>query len=176
MSEIEFENSPEDLIQFKIFHVKNSETGERARNRNAIGAAAAAFLVVNGMAAISGVWSPGTVLQATLLAGLAGWISWPVTKLGIRRRAAQMYKQGAERGLTGWHRLQVVDGSLEEHNSAGSVSHRLSSIHRIPATEDYVYIYISPASAHVIPTDKVFSGDLADFMEVLRAGLEADKM
>ncbi|MEX2586364.1 MAG: YcxB family protein, partial [Actinomycetota bacterium] len=156
---IEYENSMEDWIQFRIFHLKHSHSGRTKRNRNALVAALAGFAVFSALAAIGGDWTPVTMLPAALFAAVAAALSWPLTLLGVRKKAARLYTEGKEPTKLGWHKLTLTEDALREENAAGSISHSFDSIERVRVTEDYVYIYTGATSAHVIPTDKVLYGD-----------------
>lgn len=164
---IEYENSMEDWIQFRIFHVKHSASGRAKRKRNALAAALMGFAIFNGLVAVGGNWTPGTLLPAALFGGVAAALSWPLTLLGIRKNAARLYAEGKEHAVLGWHKLTLTGDALHEETADGPTTNSLDSIERVRATEDYVYIYISPTSAHVIPTEKVLDGDLAEFVTTL---------
>lgn len=164
---LEYENSMEDWVQFQIFHVKHSPSGTAKRKRNALAAAVVGFLVFTGLAAIGGNWTPAILLTAALFAALTAALSWPVTMLAVRKRAARLYADGEERGLLGRHKLTLTAEALNEENSKGSRTDSFDSIERVRVTEDYVYIYVGPESAHVIPNDKVMNGDLGEFLTTL---------
>lgn len=135
---IEYENSMEDWIQFRIFHVKHSASGRAKRNRNALGAAVTGFAVFSGLAAIGGGWMPVTLLPAALFAAVAAALSWPLTLLGVRKNAARLYAEGKGPTKLGWHKLTLTDDALREENADGSTSHSFDSIERVRVTEDYV--------------------------------------
>lgn len=164
---IVYENSMEDWIQFHIFHVKHSASGRTKRKRNALAAALVGFAVFNGLVAVGGNWTPGTALPAALFGAVAAALSWPLTLLGIRKNAARMYAEGKDDAVLGLHKLTLTGDALHEETADGSTTNSLDSIERVRATEDYVYIYTSPTSAHVIPTEKVLDGDLAEFVTTL---------
>lgn len=164
---IEYENSMEDWIQFRIFHVKHSTSGRAKRKRNALAAALVGFAIFNGLVAIGGNWTPETLLPAALFGAVAAALSWPLTLLGVRKNAARLHAEGKEHAGLGWHKLTMSENALHEEHADGSTTNSFDSIERVRATEDYVYIYTSPTSAHIIPTEKVLYGDLAEFVTTL---------
>ena len=62
-----------------------------------------------------------------------------------------MQKEGANKAIWGKHNITINDQELAETTEVGESRCRWSGVERVAENEDYIFIYVSTASAHVIP-------------------------
>lgn len=63
----------------------------------------------------------------------------------------------------------MTDAVLRDESSTGSTETHFAGIVKIAETPSHVFVYLNSLSAHVIPRSAVSSGDLASFVDALRA-------
>jgi hypothetical protein len=56
-----------------------------------------------------------------------------------------------DRGQLGRHRLVLSDDGVAESTAVGQSSTSWAGVDRVEQSPDHIFIYISPAAAHVIP-------------------------
>jgi hypothetical protein len=163
---IEYENSFEDLLEFNAFHIRTSRAGRRLRR--IVAAMAAAVILAFGISFSVSAEIPWMIVLFVPFAVAAAAASQSLLERSIRKSAGRLYRDGRNVGMTGWHRLSIIDGELREESSAGSQITRLGAIEKISETPDSAYIYVSAIAAHVVPKNCVSKGDIGSFLSALR--------
>lgn len=76
------------------------------------------------------------------------WVStWASNEYLFRRGVPQ----GQDNGLTGRHQLIIDEHKVVEITSVNEAHHQWKGMDRVEEDEQYVYIFITPQAAHVIP-------------------------
>jgi hypothetical protein len=79
-------------------------------------------------------------------------IQWCLERLVIRRAILKLVKQERPgRGQLGRHKVVLGGGGLIESTAVGESRTSWAGVDRIEQNPDYIFIYTSPAAAHVIP-------------------------
>ncbi len=65
----------------------------------------------------------------------------------------------------------LEENGLREESEAGSRYTTYFSLERIAETDELVYVYLSAIDAHVLPRNRISSGDLTAFVSALRGHL-----
>lgn len=167
---IVYRNTAEDMARFALY-----ELSPLARTRRRWGtpvvytmSAAVGYLAVR-RSRITATESVVVLSLAAVVIGIwAGYRAWQEKAVTARL---------SEPGQTGLHELEVADSTLIERTSVNATSTRFESLHKIIERRDHYLIYVTPIQAHVVPKDRVTSGDLGIFMSELsdRAGMPIDK-
>lgn len=181
---VEFTLSVDDLVAFAAWQARASGEEDRRRARLAVvgawiaGAIAylVVFLVLPMILLLAGqlaLAAAGEVL-ALLVGGAAGLWEWRRGRIGewlLRRRyraraTVALERTGAAR------RLWLDDDGL--NITAGERSNRVrwAGITRVVETDDYVFVYTGPETAHVIP--RRVGPAVADLVTGIRSRLLAE--
>lgn len=92
-----------------------------------------------------------------------------------RRTIREFLKQERQdKGQLGKHRLVLDDAGLVETTAVGESRTSWPGVHRVEQNADYIFIYVAPASAHLIPRRSFKEPQEADsFFEYARAKMQA---
>ena len=102
---------------------------------------------------------------------LSVFIYQPIVIRTARRNARRIIADGKNKGTIGWHRLTLEENGLREESEAGSRYTTYFSLERIAEADELVYVYLSAIDAHVLPRNRISSGDLTAFVSALRGHL-----
>jgi hypothetical protein len=83
----------------------------------------------------------------------------------------KLFREGANKSLIGPHELELLGGELISRSPFSESKMRLEAVERIAFDGRYTYIYVGALTAHVIPQDSVWDGDLEAFSEALQREL-----
>jgi YcxB-like protein len=79
-------------------------------------------------------------------------LQWCLERWLVRHAIRQLLEdERPDRGQLGRHRLVLTEEGLTESTAVGETRTRWSGVDRVEQSADYIYIYTSPAAAHVIP-------------------------
>jgi hypothetical protein len=95
----------------------------------------------------------------------------PIMIRTARQNARRIYAECRNRTLIGWHRLTLEEEGIREESEGGSHYTKYSSLERLAETDAFVYVFTDAVQAHVIPRDRLSSGDLTAFLSALRERL-----
>jgi len=90
-----------------------------------------------------------------LLSGVLSWIY-------IRVVEWKMLTPEKQRGLLGEHSITLENDAIIEHTSVDENKRNWEGVFKIIAHNDYIYIFLTPQLAHVIPRRAFSSPDLAE--------------
>lgn len=149
--EITFELTEEDYIHYNIAHSEKSPSMKRS------------LLIQRIMGPVIFVFMPFIVIRFTdiplwywlLVFGVSS-ITWFVfypkyAQWEITRRVQKMLEEGSNENLFNQRSLVLTDEGITETSSIGENHIRWDKINHLEETEDYLYIYISSVSAHIVP-------------------------
>lgn len=171
---IRFEVTIEDMIAFNRYHVLNSSSYWPTV---ILGMTLVSILPLSLMLVL--ILSRRVSLIASLMIGLlvAGWAAFTYYRkfpAAIEKSTRRFLKQGNNQGLFGTHELEIEDEWLVERTDVNASRQAWKAIERIVETDEYVFIYLSAVSAHVIPKPAVTSGDLAAFVTRVKEKVAGD--
>ena len=102
-------------------------------------------------------------------------LQWVLERWLIRRFLRQMLKdERPGRGALGRHWVVLSDYGVTESSAVNETRTSWAGVDRVEQSADYIFIYITPASAHVIPK-RAFTGPEAAeaFYQLARTRREA---
>jgi hypothetical protein len=152
--EVEYEITPDDLYAFQWRAVFQSPRGRRTRRT----AYVIWFLAVLLFSAVPAIGADGFVISRMNFGFFL--IALPLVFLGqwfletrmVRRGILQLLKEEKPgKGQLGKHRIIVNQDGVQESTAVGESRTSWAGVHRIEQNPDYIFIYISPVAAHVIP-------------------------
>jgi hypothetical protein len=174
---VEYEITPDDLFAFQWRAAFKSRPARRA-TRQAYLFWFLALLLISILPAIGGdgfvfsridwTFLPGTVLLVFLLQKLlTNWLM----RRAIRRMLADE-KPG--RGQLGRHRVVLQPDAVVESTGVNQTRTSWSGVDRVEQEQEYIFIYTSPMSAHLIPKRAFRDAAEADaFYQLAKARKEA---
>ena len=100
---------------------------------------------------------------------------WCVERWVMRRLLRQLLKdERPGRGALGPHRVVLSDYGVTESTSVNETRTAWAGVDRVEQNPDYIFIYTSPAAAHVIPRRAFGSPQEAEaFYQLARSRSEA---
>ncbi|MEN6479423.1 MAG: YcxB family protein [Anaerolineales bacterium] len=167
--EIVYTDTVDDLVAFHLYYYDH-DRGQRALQTLVSLIPAIIVLVF-------------VVLQSrqgrTPVMGLVGVAVAVLLTVGMRRflrkrmaeTARRAYAQGRAKRTLGRHQLKLTDEGLVEIAGKETYTTPWSAITQVAETADAVYIYCGRTAGMVIPRARVRQGDLAAFVEAVRAHL-----
>jgi hypothetical protein len=151
---IEYEITPEDLYAFQWRGVFASPRGRRARRNVYLSwlLAVVLFAIVPAIGADGFVISRisfGFILVATPFVFL---LQWFLERLVVRHAIRSLIRdERPGRGQLGRHRVVLGEDGVIESTAVNESRTAWSGVDRVEQSADYIFIYTSPAAAHVIP-------------------------
>ena len=170
--QVEYELTPDDLFAFQWRAYQRSPSGQRARRNRYISVVLIALGVTTLPAFFAGypvlTWFNvlAFVVVLVVIAPASALIERYLTQRAIRE-FVRREKPG--QGQLGRHTITLQDEGVLETTATGQMRTTWAGVDRVEDDDRYIFVYISAASAHVIPR-RAFSGSDAD--EFLRLARE----
>jgi YcxB-like protein len=152
--EVEYELTPEDLYAFQWRAVFDSPRMKPTRRRVYL----YWFLALLIIALVPAIGADGFVISRANFGFLL--IAFPIVAAAqwfLERRLMRkailrlMNDEKPGRGQLGRHRLALTDTGVVESTAVNESRTSWAGVDRVEQNADYIFIYISPAAAHVIP-------------------------
>jgi hypothetical protein len=152
--EVEYELTPDDLYAFQWRAAFDSPLGRRTTRKVYLGW----FLALLLFSMVPAIGPDGFVISRNNFKFLL--IAFPIVILAqhflgrwLMRRAILRLLQDEKpgRGQLGKHRVVLTEDGLVETTAVGESRTSWAGVHRIEQNSQYIFIYTSPAMAHVIP-------------------------
>lgn len=149
--ELEFELTEEDYINYNIDHSKKSPSIKKSimiqRVFGPIVFIIAPFLVVKFSDIPLWYWITifgiSSVVWLIFYPKYANW--------EMKKRLKKMLEEGSNENLFNRRKIILTDQGLSQVSPTGETNVKWDSIVSIEETDEYIYIYISSVSAHIIP-------------------------
>ena len=160
---LRYENTINDMLAFQEFHYAHSPTAKRVMSGYRWGGTVVLFI-------FSYILWRGHSLASNLFfasfgSGLYAFVSPAICRRSLRRQALKMYSEGDNKGLTGEHELELIEGGFIERTPYNETKIAWGAVERIETTQDYTFIYINSVMALTIPHNSILEGDYKAFME-----------
>jgi hypothetical protein len=175
--QIDYENTPEDLYAFQWRGAFDSPRGRRARRIVYLiwVLAVVLFGIVPAIGAdgfaVSRI-SFGFILVAIPIVFL---FQWCLERWVIRNVIRSLLEdERPDRGQLGRHRLILGEDGLIETTAVNESRTAWAGVDRVEQNPDYIFIYVTPATAHVIPKRAFGDSQEAEaFFRLARSRTEA---
>jgi hypothetical protein len=163
---IVYENNIEDLVQFNLYHnLEHSEYIKKKVRRIRWGLS---LMFLLGFSVIALFKESLEFVYYGLFAGVGYFFIFPVFfRNNIIKHVRRIYSKGKNLGVIGVHSLEIVDDGLISITSQVESKLKWESITPVIRTKEYAFIYISAASAYIIPLKSVKKGNLEEFLNLL---------
>lgn len=164
MFEIEYEFREDDLIHFnEVQFTRNEDIQSNIRKNR--------WIVPAVMGLIGGFYyfyygDKSSAAYILVIAALWGWLSPKVMMLDLRRQILNNYTYKEKNAMFGSYTLTIDPEQAQyllEKSPSGKHKMLWSDLVRVEYSKHYVYIYISLATALVIPIETLKKGDLKAF-------------
>jgi hypothetical protein len=161
---IEYELTREDLFAFQWRAAYLSADSQRLRRRSY----AYLFIAFLLIAVLPMIGSGGmraarlSLLFLLTVFPVVAALYWAIQRRMLRRAIhALIAKERPGKGQLGRHTLVLDDSGVFETTGVGETRTSWTGVDRIEQDRDYIFIYTTPAAAHVIPK-RVFTEEKAD--------------
>ncbi|WML32939.1 YcxB family protein [Clostridium sp. OS1-26] len=151
MFEIEYDLTREDYIEYNMNHMATSKTMKRTlfiqQYIISLMFIVAPFFFVRITKAPFKFW-----LTVFLITYLLWVIFYPkYFKLVVKRRINKMLDEGKQENLFGRYSILITHEGILENSNMGQSNTNWNAVERLIETEEYIYIYISPVNAYIVP-------------------------
>lgn len=148
---LEFELTQEDYINYHIAYSKKSPSIRRSiMIQRMFGPAIfiiAPFIVIKFSEIPLWYW-----IIIFGITSIAWFIFFPkYSNWDMKRRLKKMLKEGSNENLFNTRSVTLTESGITEASSIGQSKINWDKIVSLEETDDYIYIYISSVSAHIIP-------------------------
>ena len=163
--EVEYELTRDDLYAFQWRAVFESPRGRHARRLVYLGWLLAIVLY----AFVPAIGPHGITLSRVSLTFIATsliivyLLQWILDHWLVRRTIRRLLEdERPDRGQLGRHRLMLGEEGLIESTAVGESRTSWAGVDRVEQSREYIYIYTSPAAAHVVPKRAFANPEQAD--------------
>jgi hypothetical protein len=163
--DVDYDLTADDLYAFQWRAAFTSPIGKRARRRTY----AAWFIALLLFAILPAIGADGFSVSRVSFTFLL--VAYPIVALGqwilekwlIRRAILQLLKREKPgKGQLGRHRIVLSDDVIIESTAVGESRTAWAGVDRVEQNDQYIFIYTSPTSAHVIPRRAFRDSQAAD--------------
>lgn len=152
--EVEYELTSDDLYAFQWRAAFSSSSARRARRKGY----ACWLLVLLAFSALSTIGTDSSLISRANLIFLAitfpaaVFSQWFMQRWLTRRAILQLLeKEKPGKGQLGRHKVVLSEGGVVESTEVGEQRTSWAGVDRVEQNPEYIFIYTSPAAAHVIP-------------------------
>jgi hypothetical protein len=147
---VEYENSLDDVLALNLYHHQQSPRARRTRQILQYGPAGLLVLVFLGQMAFTDA-SPISALPWLMFAAIWTIFVPYMLKRSMRKRVLELFVQGQSKGIVGSHTLSVTSTGVSDKTGFGRTETAWADVKKVVATSQYVFVYISDATAHIVP-------------------------
>ena len=147
--QISYENNAEDIIAFTTHQLETNSAYKKRRTWHLIGSP----LLILSCFVIFGVVAGN---PASLIGGIVGalflffWY-WRAYRNYPRKAVVKMQKNKPQKELFCRHTVIITPEGISEQTSESQNFHTWNALVEIAHTPEYIFVYNTPATAHVIP-------------------------
>lgn len=174
--QIDFELTKQDYINFNIFHINYSKTLRKMLfiQRYIV---SLSFLIVPFVASwVTSIplWYWLSVFVFTYIIWILFY--WKYFKWNMGRKISKMVEEGKTDVMLGKQGVKLDESTIINNSSMNSSETKYQAIENIIETKDYIYVYISPVQAYIIPVSAFENLDEKDkFVNKLNDKVETSK-
>lgn len=168
--EIKFELTEEDYIKYNLYHVNKSPSMRKSILIQRLMGPAVFIIAPFIVAKYSDIplWYWITLFGITTIVWLAFYPKY--ANWEMRTRLKKLMKERNNESLFAERKLTITEGGIAEESPGEMSSISWGKVVSVEEAEEYIYIYISPVEAHIIPK-RVFKDEAEQkaFMAEIRS-------
>lgn len=150
MQSLDYTLTPQDYIAFNLYVMTRLPFGRRQRRSYRWALSLLTLFVGTGV-----IWLLSRDLSEALTVGVVSsvaiWLLAPwLWRLQLRRNFKRLSKDSGL-GAEGAHRIGLDDSGLHESSPIGTTDVPWTSVARVEETDGYVYIFVGPIQAFILP-------------------------
>jgi hypothetical protein len=161
---LEFDSTMDDIVAFQLYHLENSPSVRRK-----VRVLAAVIIILLGAAiVVAGSWRDAVV--PVTACGLLAYLISQSYGVGLATKSHLRKSLAGQKGeaMYGRRRLVLLDETLNEECPIVTHAIRYTALGDIRDTPDYIFIYVNPLGAVVIPRRNQDPLVLESFIKELR--------
>jgi len=144
--QLTYELEKADLLAFQRYHFKTSPALKKMRRFLFL-----VLLVFVSFIAFDSGSLINTAVSFVFNLAVGASIVWVSTWAGNEYIFRRGVPQGKDNGQTGHHQLIIDEHKVIEVTSINEIHHQWKGVDRVEQNEEYIYIFIMPQAAHIIP-------------------------
>lgn len=152
--EVEYVLTPDDLHAFQLRAVQRSPIAKRSRRNMYIGL----FLAIVILSIVPAIGSDGFVIARVSVGfivitfAVVALLTWLIEKRMTHSAIRQLVKEEKpDKGQLGRHTVKLEEAGVVASTEVGEQRTAWRGIDRVEQDPKYIFIYTTPAAAHVIP-------------------------
>lgn len=167
--QLDYELTIEDIVNFNLYHFRNSKT---FKNKRILFRWIIPIWVILVHVYLNFDQSNGTILLYNIPIFLFGalWYFFYnrlyFWRVGVNLN--KMLREGRNNGMIGKQKITLTDDSLNVETEFHSSRFKLGSINQIVETTEYIFLYLTSMSALVIPQPAFRNSKKDEFLEKVR--------
>lgn len=161
---ITYDLTIDDMVAFNQYHNSTSPTVKRTKYRLIF---VASFIAIGLSLVIKPTPEFTRLEMVTVAVGYSIFcflLTLYLFRSSARRFIPRLLKESSNKGLIGWHELEVDKDGLVEKTEVNETRHSWLGISKIVETETHAFIFVSSIMAHVIPKNSISSGNVDQFI------------
>jgi ABC-type nickel/cobalt efflux system permease component RcnA len=176
--EVEYELTRDDLyaFQWRAGYTSSRARRDRLKVYLSLLSALLVFFVFPGLIGGEGFsFSNVNLIVFALSFTIMAVFAWWYLRRALRRAIiGQLNEEKPGRGQLGRHKIRLTETEIVETTDVGESRTNWVGVDRIEQNDDYIFVYTTPHSAHVIPKRAFDSaGQAASFYQLARVSKEA---
>ena len=175
---IKYEVTVADAEEYAAFFALRHKLGRRPFIRGRIAMVLIPFLLLflYGLTTRTGIWLSPIYLGGTVLVsiGLIPGYTW-FMKSYMKEIIRKMYAGGRGKGSIGWQERVLTNAGVEAASRIANGFISWEGVEEVYLLEKYIYIFLGPNLAWIVPKERVTEGDFYDFAEELKRLFEKNR-
>jgi hypothetical protein len=147
--QVRYETTEASLVAFNAFHSRHSPSIRRMVLLGQYGLPVFLVVICWPTFAASSIYLGLLCLSPFILAWIMIYPKW--WRYEQRRRISKMVKEGGPSKMFVWHTITLDQNGISEKTTTEDNFVHWSGVERFAEDDEYLYIYISALTAHVIP-------------------------
>ena len=146
---LEFEITKEDLVAYTLHGLGSAESVRRQNATFRVWLSLAVLIALTLMNGLGDSWVEGVV--AGLVGGAILWFVWPMLWTWTTERNVLRHAKSGVLGTPGPCRIWLDEFGVHDATPTGTSSVSWAGIDRVEENDAYVYVFVAPLQAYIIP-------------------------
>lgn len=163
---ISYSNTMDDALEFNKHHYRYSDTVKKQKVNLMVKAPIFILLVILFIYQLTGEIK--VLIYGTIFCGLLIYFTHRQFTTGILKTAKKMLEEGGMSGFVCDHELEINEEWIFEKTQYNETKTFWNQETNIAENENFAFIYIQSAQAHVIPKERILNGNYEEFIKTAK--------
>ena len=151
MNDVHYMVTVEDIASLNHHHLRTAEPNRRSRQKF-MGLSFAILFLLAGLGTLAGSPVIGVFILLLVVGIFSGSMTLRRTKPSgaLVRRMKHLFSDGRNVTIFGAHHMKLLEDHLEIQTEHSVSQIKWTGIEKVEQSDDYIYIYVSSLTAHII--------------------------